>query len=380
MEPVLSLSDLLADHADSGSYVEVAGQRSRTFSQDTFSATIPMNRLFSIYEIDLEVQRQLIPRNVSQLVDYLLLYLDHGQNIYFPGIILSARGAGVFDPERGVYRLQPMEKCYVVDGQHRLEAFKRVMETLQGNLARAKDRREYERADEITAKLRKLYEFPMSVMIYLDISARQERQLFSDINKLPRKIGGNLAMLREQRRYYHVMASRLVKEYPVMKRLPTDIYSERGRGQDYLFSYSLLIELLVGLFEGRLKSAARHNGYYFTERDLQEQLDQAAFYFENLLERLPEPAPGELVWSENIQIALALFLHQEAFKTQQFNRYTLVYATKILPHLDWNEIYKNDEKDRLPRRSRIMKAYQHIRAFFDEQHLFLITDREDDAG
>jgi len=380
MEPVQSLSDLLAVHGDSGSYIEVSGHRARTFGQDTFSATIPMSRLFSIYEIDLEVQRHLIPRNVSQLVDYLLLYLDHGQNIYFPGVILSARGAGKFDPERGVYRLQPMEKCYVVDGQHRLEAFKRVMETLQGNLARAKDRREYDRVNEITDKLRRLYEFPMSVMIYLDISARQERQLFSDINKLPRKIGGNLAMLREQRRFYHVMATRLVKEYPVMKQLPTDIFSERGKGQEYLFSYSLLIELLVGLFEGRLKSAARHNGYYFTERDMQEHLDHASYYFERLIEHLPEPTPGELAWSENIQIALALFLHQEAFKTQQFNRYTLVYAMKILPHVDWNDVYKNDEKDRLPRRSRIMKAYQYIRSFFDEQHLFLITDRKDDAG
>jgi len=377
MEPVHSLSDLLSANAGGGTYVEVPGQLARTFGQSTLSATIPMSRLFSIYEIDLEVQRQLIPRNVSQLADYLMLYLDHGQNIYFPGIILSARGAGQMDEARGVYQLQPMEKCYVVDGQHRLEAFRRVMETLQSNLARAKDRREFERVDEITGKLRRLYEFPMSVMIYLDISARQERQLFSDINKLPRKIAGNLAMLREQRRFYHVMATRLVQEYPVMRKLPTDIYSERGKGPEYLFSYSLLIELLVGLFEGRLKSAARHNGYHFTERAMQEHLDQASYYFERLLEVLPEPAHGSLIWSESIQIALALFLHEEAFKAQSFNKYTLTYAMKILPHLDWEGIYGGEEKDRLPRRSRIMKAYQHIRDFFDERHNFLISERED---
>ncbi|MFC4098184.1 DNA sulfur modification protein DndB [Paenibacillus xanthanilyticus] len=377
MEPVQSLSDLISENSGNGTFIEIHAQSGRTFGQTTLTATVAMNQLFSIYEVDLEVQRQLIPKNVSQLVDYLLLYLEHGQSIYFPGIILSARGAGQYDPDTSTFRLQPMEKCYVVDGQHRLEAFRRVMEMLQSNLARAKDRREFERVQEITDRLRKLYAFPMSVMIYGDINPKQERQLFSDINKLPRKIAGNLAMLREQRRFYHVMATRLVEEYPVMKHLPTDIYSERGKSPGYLFSYSLLIELLVGLFEGRLKVNARHNGYHFTDVVLQEHLEQAAYYFETLLHVLPEPEPGSICWTENIQIALALFLHEEAFKSQQFNKYTLQYAAKILPHIQWATIYKDDEQTRLPRRSRIMKAYQSIKDFFAEQHNFLISDKED---
>lgn len=376
MEPVRSLSELLPS-SPAGSFVEVPGQRAQTFGQATFSATLPMSKLFAIYEIDLEVQRQLIPQNVSRMVDYILLYLDHGQNIYFPGVILSARGAGWVDPGSGVYRLQVMEKCYVVDGQHRLVAFRRVMETLQSNLSRAKDRREYDRVEEISVKLRKLYDFPMSVMIYLDIEARQERQLFSDINKLPRKIGGNLAALRDQRRFYHVLSSRLVAEYPVMRRLPTDLFAERGKGPEYLFSYSLLIELLIALFEGRLKSAARNNGYHYTDKALQEHLDHAAFYFESLLKSLPDPDRDLLCWSENLQIALALFFHDEAFKSLQFNKYTLSYAMKILPHVDWDGIYKDDEKDRLPRRSRIMKAYQYLREFYDEQHNLLIKNEEE---
>lgn len=376
MESINSLSDLLTS-GPSSSFIEVPGQASRTFGQSTLSATVQMSKLFSIYEIDLEVQRQLIPKNVSGLIDYILLYLDHGQNIYFPGIILSARGAGHYSAETGTYSLQPMEKCYVVDGQHRLAAFRRVMETLQSNLARAKDRREYERVDEITGKLRKLYEFPVSVMIYLDINAKQERQLFSDINKLPRKIAGNLAVLRDQRRFYHIMASRLVQEVDVMKRLPTDIYSERGKDDEYLFSYSLLIELLMALFEGRLKANIKSNGYHYTEEALETHLEQAEKYFSILLDVLPEPDRRELCWSENIQIALALFLHEEAFKTLQFNVYTLTYASKILNHIDWNAIYKDDEKDRLPRRSRIMKAFQYIKDFYNEQHILLLVEKED---
>jgi len=376
MEPVQSLSDLLST-GHTGASVEVPGRLARTFGQTTLSTTLPMNKLFSIYEIDLEVQRQLIPRNVSRLVDYILLYLDHGQNIYFPGVILSARGAGSYDEERGSYYLQSVEKCYVVDGQHRLAAFRRVMETLQSNMARAKDRREYDRVDEIMEKLRRLYDFPMSVMFYMDISARQERQLFSDINKLPRKIGGNLAVLRDQRRFYHIMASRLIQDYPVMDRLPTDVFSERGKSAEYLFAYSLVIELLVGVFEGRLKSAARNNGYHYTDEFLEEHLENASLYFELLLKYLPNPDRGEIAWTENVQIALALFLHEEAFKSGQFNRYTLEYGMKILPHIDWNLIYKNDEKDRLPRRSRIMKAYNFVKDFYNKEHLLLISDKED---
>ena len=53
-----------------------------------------MSKLFSIYEVDLEVQRAIIPRNLSKLIDYVNLYLEDRQPIYFPGIIFSARGAG----------------------------------------------------------------------------------------------------------------------------------------------------------------------------------------------------------------------------------------------------------------------------------------------
>lgn len=375
MDQISSLSELLAEQKTS-SYIEIPGVASRTFGQKTLSTTLPMSKLFAIYEVDLEVQRAIVPQNLSKMMDYIMLYLDHGQGIYFPGIILSARGAGEYDEEAKMYRLQAIEKLYIVDGQHRLAAFRRLMETLQSAMARAKDRREYDRMEEISAKLSKLYAFPMSTMIYLDISARQERQLFSDINKLPRKIGGNLAVLREQRRFYHVLATRLALDAPVMKQLPVDMFTERGKGPEYLFSYHLLIEIMTGLFEGRLKSAARNNGYYFEDAEVEEHLKLASFYFEHLLKYLPDPAKGELCWSENIQIALSMFFHGEVTKTGTFNKYALQYVAKILPHIDWDAIYTGDEKDRLPRRSRIMKAYQFIKEFYEEHHLFLI--REDD--
>jgi DNA sulfur modification protein DndB len=373
MDSVKSLSELLAVQKAS-SYIEIPGTVSTSFGHTTLTTTLPMSKLFSIYEVDLEVQRSIVPQNLSKLMDYIMLYLDHKQGIYFPGLILSARGAGEYDAEQKVYRLQAIEKLYVVDGQHRLAAFRRLMETLQSNMARAKDRREYDRMEEIAAKLSKLYTFPMSTMIYLDINARQERQLFSDINKLPRKIGGNLAVLREQRRFYHVLATQMAEQDPVMKRIPVDMFTERGKGPEFLFSYHLLVEILVGLFEGRLKSAARNNGYYFEQAAVVEQQKLAALYFDMLLRYLPQPEKGELCWTENMQIALAMFFHGEVTKTGGFNRYALEYSMKILPHIAWNDIFTGDEKDRLPRRSRIMKAYQHISDFYKEHHMFLIRD------
>ncbi|SFK71038.1 DGQHR domain-containing protein [Paenibacillus sp. 1_12] len=375
MDTISSLSELLAGQRAS-SYIEIPGAASRTFGQTTLTTTLPMSKLFSIYEVDLEVQRSLVPQNLSKLIDYIMLFLEHKQGIYFPGIILSARGAGEYDADNKVYRLQAIEKLYVVDGQHRLAAFRRLMETLQSNMTRAKDRREYDRMEEISEKLSKLYSFPMSTMIYLDINARQERQLFSDINKLPRKIGGNLAVLREQRRFYHVLATQIAEQEPAMKRISVDMFTERGKGPEFLFSYHLLVEILVGLFEGRLKSSARNNGYYFQPKDVEELQKLASYYFDALLRYLPEPEKGELCWTENMQIAMAMVFHSEATKTGSFNRYALEYAMKILPHIDWNAIFVGDEKDRLPRRSRIMKAYQYIKDFYQEHHLFLIREDE----
>ncbi|MBP1993503.1 DNA sulfur modification protein DndB [Paenibacillus eucommiae] len=376
MDSISSLSELLAEQKPS-SYVEVGGILGQTFGQTTLTATLSVSKLFSIYEVDMEVQRAIIPRNLSKLMDYINLYLEDRQPIYFPGIIFSARGAGYYDSASQVLRMQPIEKLYVVDGQHRLAAFKRIMEMLQSQMARAKDRREYERMDEITEKLSRLYAFPISTMIYMDINAQQERQLFSDINKLPRKIGGNLAVLRDQRRFYHVVASELAEKSHVMRSLTVDRFSERGKSAEYLFSYHLLIEILVALFEGRMKAGARNNGYQFDDQSVHEHVALAAQYFNGLLHHLPEPNKGDVVWSENIQIALALFFHEEATKTGKFNRYALEHALRILPHLDCNAIFAGDEQTRLPRRSRITKAYQFVKGFYQEQNVFLIRDKED---
>lgn len=378
MDSVSSLTELLSK-GGSSAYIDIPGMLGRTFGQTTLTATLPMSRLFSVYEVDLEVQRAINPRNLAKLMDYIELYLQDNQPIYFPGIIFSARGAGHYNEEQQIFHLQPIEKLYVVDGQHRLAAFRRMMESLQSQMARAKDRREYEKMEDITRKLRKLYAFPVSIMIYLDIDAKQERQLFSDINKLPRKIGGNLAVLRDQRRYYHVMGTELLEKYPLMNQIPIDTFSERGKGPEYLFTYHLLTEILVALFEGRMKSGARQNGYRFDEQMLQEQTLLSSEYFGNLLKFLPEPIKGTMPWSENIQLAIALFVHDEATKSGKFNRYAMNYAMRILPHIDWDSIYSGEEKDRLPRRTRIMKAYQHIAGFYREQHVFLISD-EEDAG
>lgn len=143
-----------------------------------------------------------------------------------------------------------------------------------------------------------------------------------------------------------------------------------------MFSYHLLIEILIGLFEGRLKSASRGNGYYFEDHEIESQMKVAEHYFEGMLRHLPEPEKGELCWSENLQIALAMFFHGEATKSGTFNKYALDYALHILPHLDWNAIYSGDEKDRLPRRSRIMKAFQYVKGFYEEHHLFLIRESD----
>lgn len=376
MDSIQSLSELLSEQK-AGSFVEIPGRLARTFGQTTISTTLPVSKLLSIYEVDLEVQRSIIPQNLTKLIDYIQLFLDHQQTVYFPGIILSARGAGEYDENAGVYRLKAIEKLYVVDGQHRLAAFQRLTESFQSLMARAKDRREYDKMEEISQKLNSLYQFPMSVMIYLDIDARQERQLFSDINKLPRKIGGNLAVLRDQRRFYHVVASRLAGSDPNLQDIGVDMFTERGKGPEFLWSYHLLVEIMCALFEGRMRSSARNNGYQFTEEEEDDAIKEASFYLDRLVAYLPKPGKGVIAWSENVQLALALFAHEEAVKTGSFNRYSLEHALKILPHINWDSIYVGEEKDRLPRRSRIMKAYQFIKDFYNNNQLILIGTKED---
>lgn len=85
MDSVNSLSELLSQQK-STSFVEIPGEIADTFGQKTISATLPMSKLFfTMYEVDLEVQRAIIPRNLSKLMDYIMLYLEHKQPVFFQG-------------------------------------------------------------------------------------------------------------------------------------------------------------------------------------------------------------------------------------------------------------------------------------------------------
>jgi DNA sulfur modification protein DndB len=52
MDSISSLSELLAEQKPS-SYVEIGGMLGQTFGQTTLSTTLPMSKLFSVYEVDL---------------------------------------------------------------------------------------------------------------------------------------------------------------------------------------------------------------------------------------------------------------------------------------------------------------------------------------
>jgi DGQHR domain-containing protein len=335
-----------------------------------------MSRLFSLYEVDLEVQRLIVPQNLAKLIDYIMLYLEGDQTIYFPGIIFSARGAGEYDASEQVLRLHSIEKLYVVDGQHRLAAFQRLTETLQSSMARAKDLREYDRMEELKVKLSKLYNFPLSVMIYMDIDARQERQLFSDINKLPRKIGGNLAVLRDQRKFYHVLATTLSETDSAMHKLTIDVFTDRGKSPEYLFSYQIFVEILMAFFEGRMKSASRNNGYHYSMDAVAEHAKFASVYLSGLLQFLPEPNKEIICWTEIVQIALGIFFHEHISKITKFDQLSLKHALRILPHVPWKPI-EEIVSAKLPRKTRIMQVTEYVRAFYEENHLFLISMKEE---
>jgi DNA sulfur modification protein DndB len=372
---VTSLSELTSRHQKS-TYSEMEGVLAQTFGHTTLSTTLPVSKLLTLYAVDPEVQRSIHPRNLSKLMDYIMLYLNDQQPIYFPGIILSARGVGEYDAQANVYRLHPLDKLYVIDGQHRLAAFQRVMESLQSALKRAKEKMDEDQVNDLTEKLRKLYAFPLSTMIYMNLNMHEERQLFSDINKLPRKIGGNLAVLRDQRPFYHVLATQLLENDPVFQKLEIDTFSERGKGDDFHFSYHFIIELLVALFEGRLKPAARNNSYHFTQKELDTHAAHASLYFEKLMEHLPPPSRNEISWSDEVQIALALLFHDEAVRSNRFNKYALEHAMNILPFIPWEQIFSSEEETQLPRRAKTMHAYEFLKRFFAQNRLFLLSDKE----
>lgn len=153
------------------------------FGNEILSLQCSAEQVIKFIEIDNSVQRDLLDQHVADIQKYIQFGID-GNAIYFPPIILSARGQGEYNRQTNEYKLNLNERLALLDGQHRLKAFEFVIKRLESK----RDLQSIEQYQFVK-------NFPISIQIFLDISLAEEKQLFTDVNTKSSKANNTILIM-----------------------------------------------------------------------------------------------------------------------------------------------------------------------------------------
>lgn len=201
-------------------------RKDNQFGKDVITAQAQLIDIILVFDIDRNVQRSLNSNQVSSIMKYILDRLKSGISpIYFPPFIFSSRGYGEYAEGDSQYKLNLDDKIVVLDGQHRLEAFRSLDAILKDS-----DSREEQQIYE------KLKRIPLTLQIYTDLTLEQEQQLFTDINAKNTRVSANLIKYYDE---YNI-TSKLMRD--IIKNHPSIAYEEFEVRKN-----TTLIKLMTGL-------------------------------------------------------------------------------------------------------------------------------------
>lgn len=303
-------------------YLTLTGIKGRQFTHNVISIQCTVNDVLKFLDIKREVQREADDKKISSLTKYIQYGLD-GNDIYFPPLIFSARNQGVYDEESYEYRLSLNERLVILDGQHRIEAFK----TLKKRLESRND----------STNLEKINNFPLTIQIYEDLSLYQERQLFTDINSNAAVVNNSLLIMYKEGDLYGRLVKEIIYKHPT---IPEDLFETRLRNTrtKLMTAYTLYL-VALSLNDGAFN------------RDQRKTISEDNFVTykqntEDFLTLLRKYAPVDafdrdkyVIFYPNVIIAIAKYVHEA--RKKQPNTEMEVFFEQVIGKINWS--HKNKQ-------------------------------------
>lgn len=231
----------LVNLVSSPHYLSFKATKGSQFGQNVITLQCTADQLIKFFLIDKSVQRTLDEIHVSNIQKYIQFGLD-GNDIYFPPLLFSSRGLGEYNDDEKKYYLKLDDRLVVLDGQHRLKAFEMIIKRLET------------RKDEASREqLKRISKFPLTIQIFTDLTKKQERQLFTDINTKASKVSNTLLLMYSRESLSTDLIKEIIHEHPTV---PEDIFETRARStRTKVMTAATLNNLIIALNEGRLNTA-----------------------------------------------------------------------------------------------------------------------------
>lgn len=298
----------------------------RQFGHEVFFTTLRLKTLLAIFEVDANVQRELDPQRKLEIRTFILNNVERGSTFQFMPFIFSARNQ-IQKDEQGHF-LSPGAKLFIIDGQHRNLALEAAIIMLKSALNAIEFIKHEEKIAKLKAQIEQLENFPITLQIYLDLTEKQERQMFSDVNTERKEANPGQLLQYDHRDAYSIMTRELAQR--LQKHMDIELYASRVvNSSSALTSLVMMKRCLVALFDGLHVQKAGEVTFQYPQQEV-EQIAEA--FFLKWLEIFPKRAHRRtefVTGLTGIQIALA---HTVYHLTKERN-ISHLEAINLLSHL-----------------------------------------------
>lgn len=182
--PMHEVEEMVKNHdLKVSQFATLSAIKGKQFGHEIFATVIKFKDLMDFLQVFPEVQRDIVPRRVAKIRNYILSGIEDSTNMrFFPAITVTARGSIFYDESAKQVAIDTNEsKLSINDGQHRFYGISEAIRELQGRLNRNKD--EVSRS-QIRYYIEELKNMVLPMTIFNNLTEQEEKQLFHDTNNL----------------------------------------------------------------------------------------------------------------------------------------------------------------------------------------------------
>lgn len=299
--------------------------RDHQFGKSVITAQAELIDIITVFEVDRTVQRSLNSSQVSSIMKYILERLQNGRSpIFFPPFIFSTRGYGEYVEKDSIYRLNLDDKIAVLDGQHRLEAFKNLYIMLKDS-----------DSTENQILYEKLKRIPLTLQIYENLTLHQEQQLFTDINAKNTRVSANLIKYYDDFNITSKLMRKIVNNHPSIASKEFEVRKNTTRSK---LTTGLIVYKLIALFDsGRIISNQEE---YEFEKENEKFLEKKVTFFLTLLVKY-KPSPKVYDRSKYIYLNNSIILGIAKFANELEQSKWEIFFKEVVLNYNWTHSNKD---------------------------------------
>lgn len=326
--------DFLDQLSNNNKYtISFEATRGRQFGKQVITAQSKLIDIISVFEVDSSVQRELNTSQIASISQYILNKLQHENSpIFFPPFVFSARGHGQFIADRSVFELNLDNRIAVLDGQHRLEAFKNL-ETIYKNS---------EQPEEM-AVYNKLIELPLTLQIYEGLNLEQEQQLFTDINAMNARVSANLIKYYDENNPTSILMRAIVCTHPS---IAFEQFEVRKNTTQTKLMTGLTVYRLIALFHSG-KVISNQVDYEFPKCDYEMLREKTILFLNLLVKYMPSPEAYDRSKLIYLNQSVILAMAKTTYSIKDTSKWECFFK-KVIFTYDWSHSNKDLLNKRIP--------------------------------